>query len=466
VKLRGRLALTTFAALMIGGTLIYMATEWWRDRQADGVLLHALESAMIGDGRARCEAQPATFGGGELDPIPPLAIFGPIIGVRPQIFAYSAALTSANPAAPPFPEDLRGEVEAGKQAIGSFPVAEGQGRQLALRMPWRDGPCAVLLGRFGGFIIPPSTQILRGVVIVLFLVGTSLVGALPIIARIRRLTSAVKRSAASMYAVGVPTTGDDEIGELERAFNRAAEQVKTHLATIEAREATLRSVVATTAHDVAIPLTVVQGHLSTLQSLVPPGGPAHEGLRGAIRETHYLGALLHNLGVAARLDRATAELERHPLDLSALVTRVIARHSPLAATVDVELGFAVPEEPLHVVADVTLLEQAASNLVHNAIHYNNAGGHVALTLETAESGRRFVLRVVDDGPGIPAEERAHLTEAEYRGTAGRARRPEGQGLGLHIVREVVRRHGFDLRIGESEYGGAEIAIEGSCSAPD
>ena len=54
-------------------------------------------------------------------------------------------------------------------------------------------------------------------------------------------------------------------------------------------------------------------------------------------------------------------------------------------------------------------------------------------------------------------------EPSVRGSAGRSRRPEGQGLGLHIVREVADRHGFDLRIIESEYGGAEVEIAGPCS---
>jgi signal transduction histidine kinase len=65
----------------------------------------------------------------------------------------------------------------------------------------------------------------------------------------------------------------------------------------------------------------------------------------------------------------------------------------------------VPEDSLLVSADGTLLEQAASNLVHNAIHYNRAGGHVAVILESLDNGRRFSLRVIDDGPGIPTDGR-------------------------------------------------------------
>lgn len=461
MKLRLRLVLNTLAALVVCLVVLYFSTDLWRRTQAERALIEAITSAIAGDGRAACEAAPAAFGGGPLEPLPPIAILFLPPTARPQLFAYDASLVSANPSAPAFPEDLRRALTAGhNHAFGSFAAPGGQGRQVAVKMQWADGPCAVLISRFGAFVLPFWTLVFRGFLVAIAVAASSLVSAAPIIARIRRLTSAVHVSADSMYEVPVPVTRPDEIGELERAFNTAGKQVREYVAAIRDREALLRSVVSNTTHDVALPLTVVQGHLSSLASSLASNSPAQEDLRGAIRETHYLAALLHNLGVSARLDNPMPIIERRPLDLSALVERVIARHQPLARTLSVDLGVAVPEQAVRISADVTLVEQAASNLVHNAIHYNNAGGHVAVILATGGDGARFSLRVIDDGPGIPADERAHLTERTFRGEAGRARRPEGQGLGLHIVREVVERHGFDLRFGRSEFGGTEVDIWG------
>lgn len=461
MKLRAQMALNTLVAAGMLVPAVYLVNDQYRRREADRVLTGAIETAMAGDGRMRCEARPQAFGGGELEPLPPVGIFRPFLPARPQIFAYDGRFQSANPAAPPFPEDLRAALAAGDgQAVASYPFSTAVGRQLAMRMPWRDGACAVVLSRFGPFALPLSTEMFRAVLLTMTFIAAALLAAAPIITRISRLTVAVRRSADAEYATGVAVTGRDEIGALETAFNLAGAQVKEQVASIKSREATLRSVVANTAHDVAIPLTVVQGHLSTLQSLVPEDGPIQDSLRSAIRETHYLAALLHNLGVAARLENPVPILERHPLDLNGLIERVVARHQPLARTLNVDIGVAVPERLTSIAADVTLIEQAASNLVHNAIHYNNPGGHVAVILALLDHGRRFSMRVIDDGPGIPAEERMHLTDRTFRGEAGRARRPEGQGLGLHIVREVVERHGFDLRIGASEFGGTDVEIQG------
>ncbi|HVL67085.1 MAG TPA: HAMP domain-containing sensor histidine kinase [Vicinamibacterales bacterium] len=461
MKLRARLALTTF--IVSAGTIASVSwlTNTWRERQADGLLANALAAATAPDRRAACEQHAESFGGGYLQSLPPLLTFEELAVPAPQLFAYDAAFRSANREAPPFPPALQTPLARGAaRAGGSFPLPFSAGRQLAARTPWPDGPCAIVLARFGAFSLPESTVFMR----VLFaMVATGLIAFVSsgwIISRFRRLAAAVQKSAESMYAIGVPVTAADEIGELEMAFNRAAEQVRSHLTTIQDREAALRSVVSNTAHDVAVPLTVVQGHLSSLYALVPAGN-AQEELRGAIRETHYLAGLLHNLSIAARLDRPAPDGESRVVDLCGVVDRAVARHRPLARTLDVELDSAVPENPVAVRGDETLLEQAVSNLVHNAIHYNRPGGHVAVVLETA--GGSFLLRVLDDGPGIPAEERARLTEPAFRGASGRARRPDGQGLGLHIVGEVIRRHGFVLTIGESEYGGAVVSIRGEDS---
>jgi signal transduction histidine kinase len=463
VKLRNRVLRNSVLTVTGVAILAYMSFDWLRERQAERIMRAAIEQSMAAGGRAACEAQAAAFGGGELNPVPPLPVFESVIQVQPQLFAYDGRFQSVNAGAPPFPSDLKEAMQAGAQsAVGWFGTASGIGRQLAVRQADTGGQCAFLLGRLGGFVVPVSTELFRLTMVIVIVAVSTLLAIGPTVARIHRLAAAVKTSAESMYAVPVPETGQDEIGDLERAFNHAGAQVRSHVATIQDREAALRAAVSHTAHDVAVPLTVVQGHLSALQAQLPSDGPAHDQLRGAIRDTHYLAALLRNLWAGAQLDAPAPTLDRPPLDLNALVARVVARHGPLSESLGVDLGAGVPEAPTLVSGDVTLLEQAASNLVHNAIHYGKAGGHVAIILDTSDAGRRFSLRVIDDGPGIPPEERTRLTEPSVRGGAGRRSRPDGQGLGLHIVSQVAARHGFDLRIGESEYGGAEVEISGPC----
>jgi signal transduction histidine kinase len=114
---------------------------------------------------------------------------------------------------------------------------------------------------------------------------------------------------------------------------------------------------------------------------------------------------------------------------------------------------------------VTLIEQAVSNIVYNAVRHHREQGHVAVILETSASaaGEQFRLRVVDDGPGMSAEELRKICERGFRGDAARTRAPEGQGLGLDIAHRVAALHGLELRFGASEFGGLQVDLSGPCA---
>ena len=120
------------------------------------------------------------------------------------------------------------------------------------------------------------------------------------------------------------------------------------------------------------------------------------------------------------------------------------------------LEVAVPEHTVEFQGDLTLLEQALGNVVQNAIRYNHAGGHVAVALLGTSDA--WTLKVVDDGPGISAEDRARVLEPSFRGGEARTRHPHGMGLGLHIANDVVTRHGLRLELKDTEGGGLTVEI--------
>jgi signal transduction histidine kinase len=121
----------------------------------------------------------------------------------------------------------------------------------------------------------------------------------------------------------------------------------------------------------------------------------------------------------------------------------------------VALAVERPAEPVVVDCDRRRLELALANLLDNGLKFTPTGGRVALGVEALDEGAR--LWVADDGPGIPAEEQARIFERFTRG--GAAAGTEGVGLGLAIVRGVVRAHGGEVWV-ESEPGvGSRFCIE-------
>jgi signal transduction histidine kinase len=336
---------------------------------------------------------------------------------------------------------------------------------VAVRMPWDEGPCAVVAAfRPAPQDIGSPPGLLASVLALCAgFVAAVWVASGPVVRRIRALAGDVRRSAAGRYETPVPVRGRDEVAELAHAFNEAGREVREHLSRVEQREAALRTFVADTTHDVMLPLTVLQGHLSQLQKAAGDGTEAARRLAAAAEEAHYIGSLLQNLSAAAKLEAGGA-LERHPFDLSALVERVVERHRPLAAAAGVAVDHAVPEAPLWADGDVTLVEQALGNVVHNAIRHNRPGGRVAVVLDE-EGGGGFRVRVADDGPGVPPGQMARLGERRFRAPEARQRHPEGLGLGLSIARDVADRHGYTLDFAANVPSGLAVELRGPTAPP-
>lgn len=488
MTLRVRLLLTILiTAIPVTPGLLWLAARQERRSVETSVRDHAL-STMKDWGRASCLRRPEQFSGGvavlrrwmgsdfakaaasRASPMDPARFISPLdMWTSDEVWAYRSDFASDNKYAPSFPPALRKSVERGVDVVSEPTEIAGDPREhlaVAVRTPWPDEPCAVLLVIHSmprrpslvadrtWFAVAQTGALLAAVLIACF----------PIVRRIRLLTAAVKRSAASRYALPVPPHGNDEIGGLARAFEEAGVEVRTHLTSLEKREETLRAFIANTTHDVMLPVTVLQGHLAELRRAAQAGEPTDSHvLASCQRETDYLTSILQNLAAVAKLEGADYQARNDPVSLNQLVDRVVARYRSIAKVEGVSLDFSVPAETLAVLGDVTLLEQAVGNVIHNAVRYNRSGGHVAVLLESADGGRRFSLRVIDDGPGIPPADLARLTERRFRGDEARTRNPAGLGLGLHIVREVALRHRFALSIARSGYGGLEVALSGGLS---
>lgn len=381
----------------------------------------------------------------------------------PEFFAYDADYQSANAAAPMVTAGLR------QGASGEWQPYEsdrGTGRQALFTTGRAQGPCAYVLvrqtdppfasrDRWGR---PGLWNWLLPIVIVL---AALLIALGPIIRRIRRLSRAVRASAKGRYQTPVRVEGHDEIAELATAFNVASEEIQVHLAEQEKREQALRAFLENTTHDVMIPLTVLMGHLSSARDQLAKSNSLDPAvIASAVEQAHYLGSLVQNLNVAAKLDAGEPFTQKAPVDLVALVERCVSRHKPLAKQRGVDLESAVPELPVWVSGDVTFIEQAVGNVLNNSIRYNKSGGHVAVVLQT-NAAEGFQLQVFDDGPGIPDDEIPRLFERGFRGSAAGEANPAGEGIGLHIVHDVAKRHGWKVSASRSAQGGLQVEFTGS-----
>jgi two-component system OmpR family sensor kinase len=144
-----------------------------------------------------------------------------------------------------------------------------------------------------------------------------------------------------------------------------------------------------------------------------------------------------------------AEVKRARIQLDELVRDVVAEMIPLADARQIDLGISASESA-PVFGDADALRTLVRNLVDNSVRYTPVGGRVDLTV----GGVPALLRVIDTGPGIAANERARVFDRFYRppGTV-----PPGSGLGMAIVKAVAEAHGASITL-DGGPGGLGLAV--------
>jgi two-component system OmpR family sensor kinase len=172
---------------------------------------------------------------------------------------------------------------------------------------------------------------------------------------------------------------------------------------------------------------------------VPP--EAAHVLRRVESEAERMTALVEDMLLLARLD-AGRPLAHDQMDLSMLTVDAVSDAHAAGPHHDWQLD--PPEEPVIVVGDSARLQQVLANLLGNARTHTPEGTRV--TVGVGVIGREAVLRVADDGPGIPADLLPHVFERFARGDGSRSRAAGSTGLGLAIVHAVVTAQGGSVAV--------------------
>ncbi len=216
------------------------------------------------------------------------------------------------------------------------------------------------------------------------------------------------------------------------------------LAQIDAALTSQRTFVADAAHELRSPLTALK-----LQLQLAERAPGDEERRQALARLH------ERLDRSIHLVLQLLSLARHeawhteawqPVDLGQLLEAAVIDHAVLADSRAIDLGIEAPAKVL-VKADRDGLRVLLNNLVENALRYTQQGGRV--DLQAGYEHGRALLRVVDNGPGVPEQHRARLFDRFFRPDGNQI---WGCGLGLSIVRNIADHHRAEVRLSDGECG--------------
>jgi signal transduction histidine kinase len=222
--------------------------------------------------------------------------------------------------------------------------------------------------------------------------------------------------------------------------------------------------VAGVTHELNTPLAAIRSAGQNLADGIVTD-PAHVRRYGGLieKEGGRLTALVAQVLDFAGIEGGGRAYAAEPLAVAGLVDEVLRDHRLVLeqAGMAVERDVAPGLPPVQ--GDPPALRRALANLVSNAAKFASSGGWIAV--RARPGGRGVLLRVEDRGPGIPRDERERVFAPFYRGPAAERNATPGSGLGLSLVRHVVRAHGGSVRVEGLEGGGTAVVVDLPAGAP-
>ena len=220
---------------------------------------------------------------------------------------------------------------------------------------------------------------------------------------------------------------------------RDVSERKSVLRALEEASRQKDNFLAMLAHELRNPLAPVRNGLQLLRMVDPASEPAEQARAIMERQVDHLVRLVDDLMDVSRITRGKIEMRKEPVDLGSIVLSAVETSRPAIEAARHRFTLSLPAEPIVVDADFVRVAQVVANLLNNAAKYTDNGGEISLAAQ--REGGDAVIRVRDNGIGIPPEMMPRLFEMFAQSQDSLSRSRGGLGIGLALARTLVELHG-------------------------
>jgi len=242
-----------------------------------------------------------------------------------------------------------------------------------------------------------------------------------------------------------------EIDRLSKAFNGMLQRIETSFEIEQKIKEKMRHFISDASHELRTPLTSIHGFVEVLlRGAAKNEKQLNLALNTILLESDRLEELVNELLLLTRSDQKIA-VEMFEEDIKDIVLEVYPQLQILAGDRKIELNL---EENILIKANRNQIKQVILNIVQNAIqHTDNTNGliNISLNLRNDAANPFVLLKIMDNGTGIPKEDLSEIFDRFFRSDTHRARKSGGFGLGLSIVKSIVDAHNAEIKV-ESEIG--------------
>ena len=264
------------------------------------------------------------------------------------------------------------------------------------------------------------------------------------------ITKTINRVDEGHLEESINLKGASEIEEISAAFNKMLDRINQ-------LETSRQDFVSNVSHELKTPLTSMKVLADSLTSMDDvPNEMYREFMIDLSGEIDRGNAIIEDLLSLVKMDQTGLTLNISRTDINSLLERELKTIRPIAGEKNVEL---ILESLRDVVADIDEIKfsMAVSNLIENAVKYNNPEGWVHVFLNADQT--YFYIKIQDNGIGIPKESIDHIFDRFYRVDKSRSRQSGGTGLGLSITKQIILAHKGQIRVYSEEGTGTTFSIQ-------
>ena len=300
--------------------------------------------------------------------------------------------------------------------------------------------------------------LIAGLIVAILVILFSFLFARRLTRPLESLTEAAEQMKQGKYTQRVaPPKTQDELGRLALTFNDMANTIEADVNELRHQEQVRRDLLANIAHDLATPLTAIQGFSEALaDGVISDPETRQETAQRIGREVQRLRRLVRDMQQMSSLESGQTALDLAPLNMYTLVDETLNVIRPECEQMGISLHNEIAPETPPVLADSDRITQVLLNLLDNARRHTPAGGSISIGAQSKEDN--LYIRVSDTGIGIDPADLPHIFERFYRADRSRAGTTGGSGLGLSIVKAIIATHGGTIWAESSLAHGTNITF--------
>lgn len=260
-------------------------------------------------------------------------------------------------------------------------------------------------------------------------------------------------AAASRISAGNLSERID-VAEADNELGRLADVLNSTFARLEAAFAQQRQFTADASHELRTPLAVIISETQTALARERNASEYRETVESCLNTAQQMRRLVESLLELARFDAGQAAMKREPFDLSQVARDCVKLVQPLCERRGIQIDCDLPA--VQCVGDAGRINQVVTNLLTNAIEFNQDQGQVRISTGSDHAG--ILLKVTDTGQGIPADDLPHIFERFYRVDKSRSSLRGRTGLGLAICKTIVAAHDGTIEVSNQPGRGAAFTV--------